>query len=65
LIPFYKGKADVRSCGNYRSIKLLDHGLKVIERVFEKHLHLFVKLNEMQMRYMPGKGTVDAIFIVR
>jgi len=25
LIPFYKGKGDVRFCGNYKSIKLLDH----------------------------------------
>ena len=31
LIPVYKGKGDVRSCGNYRSIKLLEHGMKVIK----------------------------------
>jgi len=34
LIPVYKGKGNVRSCVNYRSIKLLEHGMKVIERVF-------------------------------
>jgi len=39
--------------------------LKVIERVFEKSLRSFVKLDEIQMRFMPGKGTNDAIFIVR
>jgi len=49
LIPFYKGKGDVRSCGNYRIIKLLDHGVKVIERVFAKRLHSFVKLDEMHV----------------
>ena len=30
LTPIYKGKGDTRSCGNYRSIKLLEHGMKVI-----------------------------------
>ena len=34
LIPIFKGKGDVRSRGNYRSIKLLEHGMKVIERIF-------------------------------
>ena len=36
LLPIYHGKEDARSCGNYRSIKLLEHGMKVIERIFEK-----------------------------
>ena len=38
LIPILKGKGDVRSCGNYKSIKLLEHGMKVIERIFERSL---------------------------
>jgi len=39
--------------------------LKVIERIIKKCLHLFVKLDEMQLGFMPGKGTIDANFIVR
>jgi len=65
LIPVYKGKGDVRSCGNYRSIKLLEHGMKVIERVFVKRLRTVIDIDEMQMGFMPGKGTIDAIFIIR
>ena len=65
LIPIFKGKGDVRSCENYRSIKLLEHGMKVIERIFEKRLRKVVKLDEMQMGFMPGRGTTDAIFIMR
>jgi len=65
LIPVYKGKGDVRSCGNYRSIKLLEHGMKVIERVFVKRLRKVVDIDKMQMGFMPGKGTIDAIFIIR
>ena len=65
LIPIYKGKGDVRSCGNYRSIKLLEHGMKIVERIFEKRLRKVVDLDEMQMGFRPGRGTVDAIFIMR
>ena len=61
LIPIFKGKGDVRSCGNYRSIKLLEHGMKVIKRRLRK----VVKLDEMQMGFTPGRGTTDAIFIMR
>ena len=43
LIPIFKGKGDVRSCGNYRSIKLLEHGMKVIERILERRLRKVVK----------------------
>ena len=64
VIPIFKGKGDVRSCGNYRSIKLLEHGMKVIERI-KRRLRKVVKLDEMQMGFMPGRGTADAIFIMR
>jgi len=41
LIPFYKGKGDVRSCGNYKSIKLLDHTLKLLKEYLR---NAFVRL---------------------
>ena len=47
LIPIFKTKGNVRSCGNYRSIKLLEHGMKVNERIFERRLRKAVKLDEM------------------
>ena len=39
--------------------------MKVIEKIFEKRLRNVTKLDEMQMDFMPGRGTVDAIFILR
>jgi hypothetical protein len=33
LVPLYKGKGDVRDCGAYRGVKLLEHAMKVVERV--------------------------------
>ena len=45
--------------------KLLEHDMKVIERIFERRLRKVVKLDEMQMGFMPGRGTTNAIFIMR
>ena len=35
VVPIFKGKEDVMNCGSYRGVKLLKHGLKIIERVLE------------------------------
>ena len=64
LIPLYKGKGDPLECGSYRGIKLLEHGMKVFERVLERRLRSKVNISETQFGFMPGKGTTDAIFIV-
>ena len=61
----YKGKGDALECGSYRGIKLLDHVMKVFERVMDKKIRSIVKLDDMQFGFTPGKSTTDAIFIVR
>ena len=33
LVPIFKGKGDVRSYNTYRGVKLLDHAIKIVERV--------------------------------
>ena len=55
LLPVYKGKADSMECGSYRAIKLLEHAMKVIERVFERRIREKVKIDAMQFGFMPGK----------
>ena len=65
IIPIYKGKGDPMDCGSYRAIKLLEHGMKVLERVIEKRLRDKVKISDMQFGFMPGRGTIDAIFVAR
>ena len=52
-------------CGSYRGIKLLEHAMKVFERVIEARLRRNVKIDDMQFGFQPGKSTTDAIFIVR
>ena len=65
IINVYKGKGDAMERGNYRGLKLLDHALKVIERVVVKIVRKHVNIDDMQFGFMPGRGTTDAIFILR
>ena len=33
IVPIFKGEGDVMSCGSYREVKLLEHAMKIVERV--------------------------------
>ena len=39
--------------------------MKVLERVLKKSIRCQVSIDNMQFGFMPGKGTTDAIFIMR
>ena len=51
-------------CGSYRGIKLLEHAMKVAERIFEHRIRQQIEI-DMQFGFMKGKGTTDAIFMAR
>ena len=38
VVPIFKRKADIMNCSFYRTVKLFEHGMKVVERVLEKGL---------------------------
>ena len=65
MVYVYKGKGNALECGSYRGIKLLDHVMKVFERVIEGKVRARVEIDDMQFGFRPGMGTTDAIFIVR
>ena len=65
IVSLYKGKGDALDRGNYRGLKLIEHVLKVLERVVESLIRKRVEINDMQFGFMPGRGTIDAIFILR
>ena len=65
IVNLFKGKGDALERGNYRGLKLLDQGMKMFERILEKIIREQVNINEMQYGFMPGRGTTDAIFILR
>ena len=50
---------------HFFTITLLEQPMKVLERVLEKRIRCQVSIDNMQFGFMPGKGTTDAIFIMR
>jgi len=44
---------------------LLEHAMKVVERIFEDRIRQQIDIDDMQFGFMKGKGTTDAIFIIR
>jgi len=61
ILPIYKGKGDPMECGSYRRIKLLEHAMKVVERIFEHRFRQQIQVDDMHFVFMKGKGTTDAI----
>jgi len=62
VLPIYKGEGDPMECGSYRGIKLLEHALKVVERIFEHRIRQQTEIDDMQLGFTKGKRTSDAIF---
>jgi len=52
-------------CGFYGGIKLLEHAMKLAERIFEHRIQQQIDIDDMQFGFMKSKGTTDTIFIVR
>ena len=65
MVPIFKGKGDIRNRSSYRSVKLLEHGMKVAESDLEKKFHIIVSVDEMQFGFMPERGTIDAVSMLR
>ena len=64
VVFIHKKKGSVMDCASYQGVKLLEHGIKVVERLLEKRLKRLVKVDQMQFGFMPRRSTVDAIFIL-
>ena len=64
LVPIFKAKRNVKNCDTYR-IKLLEHTMKIVERVLEIRIRESVNIDSMQFSFMPGRGTTDALSVVR
>ena len=39
--------------------------MKVVERLLDKRLCRIVNVDKMQFGFMPERGTIDAVFILR
>ena len=65
LVLIYKNKGDIQSCTNYRGIKLMSHTVKLWERVIEHRLRAITRVSMNQFGFMPGRSTMEAIFLIR
>jgi hypothetical protein len=65
LVPIFKDKGGVQSCTNYRRIRLMSHTMKLWERIIEHRLRGVTNVTENQFGFMPGRSTMDAIFLIR
>ena len=65
IVPIFKQKGDPLDCGNFRGIKLLEHGMKIMEKILERRLRKIIPIDNMQFGFSPGKGTIDAAFILQ
>ena len=58
-------KGHILICGMYRGAKLLEHAMKIVVKVFDERFTKVVAIDDMQFGFMPSKGTVDTVFILR
>ena len=61
----YKSKGDALDRGNYCGLKLTEQIMKVLERIVDNLIRQMVSIDDSQFGFIPGRGTTDAIFVVR
>ena len=65
IVCLYKGEGDALNRGNYRGIKLTGQAVKILERIVDGLIRQAVSIYDSQFGFVPGRGTTDAIFVVR
>ena len=44
---------------------MLEHSSKLYEKILDEHFREVVDIDKMLYGFIPGRGTVDAVFILR
>ena len=52
VIPIFKGKEGVIDRGAYREVMLLEHAMKIVERVLENRIRGLVMINDIQFGFV-------------
>ena len=65
ILNLSEGKDEALGRGSYCGLKLTDQVMTLLELVLEFFIREMVNIDEMQCYFVPGRGTTDAIFIVR
>ena len=53
-IMIYKQKGDTLMCEKYTGVRLMDHSMKVWEKILERRLREIVEINENQFGFQQG-----------
>jgi len=61
VLPINKGKGDQKECESYKGIKLLEHAMRVVERILQHRIRQQIDTEDMQFGFMKGKGTTNRI----
>ena len=64
IVYLYKRKGDALERGNYRGLKLTEQVMKIMERIVDRLIRQLVSIDNSQFGFV-GRGTTDAIFVVR
>ena len=64
IVCLYKGKGDALERGNYCGLKLTEQVMKILERIVSL-IRQLVSIDDSHFGFVPGRGTTDAIFVVR
>ena len=46
MVQIFKGKGNAMSCAAERGVKLLEHAMKIVEKVLERRLRHMVKVDD-------------------
>ena len=65
IVCLYKGKGDALERGNCHSLKLTEQVMKVLERIVDGLIRQLVSIDDSQFGFIPGRGTTNAILVVR
>ena len=65
IVCLYKGKGDALDRDNYRGLKLTEQAMNILERIVDGLIRQVVSIDDSQFGFVPGRGTTDAIFVVR
>ena len=65
IVCLYKGKRDALERGNYRGLKMTEQVMKILERIVDDLIRQLMSIDDSQFGFIPGRGTTDAIFVVR
>ena len=65
MVNCFKHTGEGTGRGNYTDLKLLEHTMKIFERIIERETRKVIDISEIQFGFIPGRGNIDAIFIAR